>query len=174
MGTTGAIIAQAAAMGPRYASRLIEEIPAERFGRFASPGGQVVEANHPAFILGHLCLYPQQVLDFLGQDPAPIKPPENYTELFSKKAKCQDDADGSLYPHKEELVAFFMNAHEAALDTIREATEEQLLSGNPVDTPLRKVAPTLGGLLTFYLTSHVMTHLGQLSTWRRMEQMPPV
>ena len=170
---SGAMVADAARMGPRYAKRLLEGIPDERFARFSTPGGQTVTANHPAFVLGHLCLYPVKVLELLGMDPARAKPPENYEDLFSKNATCQDDPDGTLYPSREELVAVFEQTYASAIDALAAASEEQLNSENPVGPPMSDVFPTLGGMLTFYLTGHVMTHMGQLSTWRRMEGLPP-
>ena len=54
MGQVGEIIADAANVSQRYAKRLLVGIPADRFARFAAPGKQVVESNHPAFILGAL------------------------------------------------------------------------------------------------------------------------
>ncbi|MFK7736976.1 MAG: DinB family protein [Pirellulaceae bacterium] len=173
MSTVPAMIADAASMGPLYAKRLLGGIPEDRFARMSSPGGSQIQANHPAFILGHLCLYPQRVLEFLGQDPGVAKAPENYDAIFSKTAQCQDDSDGSIYPSADELTAFMEQSYSAAIDALRNCTDEQLAAENPVDNPMRKICPTLGSLLTFYLTSHFMTHLGQLSTWRRMEGLPP-
>ena len=173
MSNSSSMVADAALMGPRYAKRLLQGIPANRFARLASVGGQQIQANHPAFILGHLSLYPAQVLEHLDLEPLPAKVPEKYDALFSKDATCQDDPQGSIYPAPDEITTLFDSGYAAAIEAIRQATEEQLSAPNPVDTPMRKVCPTLGGLLTFYMTGHVMTHLGQLSTWRRMEGMPP-
>ncbi len=173
MGQVGATIADAATMGPRYAERLLGGIAAERFARFAAPGGETIVANHPAFIIGHLCLYPVKVVSLLGGDVASATPPEIYEKLFSKDAKCQDDVDGTLYPTREHLVQFFDRSYRAAIEALRQATDEQLSAPNPVESPMKHVLPTLGSLLAFYMTGHLMTHLGQLSTWRRMEHLPP-
>lgn len=173
MHTIGPTIADSAEMGPKYAARLLKDIPAERFARMAAPGGTTVDANHPAFILGHLCLYPVKVLELLGLDTTPAVPPPGFDDVFSKNAKCTDDETGTLYPAHEAIVAFFETSYAAALAALRSASDEQLLAENPVDTPMKQVCPTLGSLLAFYMNGHVMTHLGQLSTWRRMEAMPP-
>lgn len=173
MPPTGSMIADAASLGPRYAQRLLSGIPADRFARLSAPGGTTVEANHPAFVLGHLCLYPVKVLDLLGLDTSTAAPPESYERLFSKDAKCVDDPTQSIYPASEQIVALFEKSYASALDALRNATDEQLAAENPLDTPMKQLCPSLGGLLTFYMTGHVMTHLGQLSTWRRMEGMPP-
>lgn len=171
--TSGSMIADAAGVCMKYADRLLKDIPDDRFARFSEPGGQQIVANHPAFIFGHLCLYPQKVLEFLGQDTSPTEVPENYESLFSKTATCEDDPDGEKYPSQIELTEAFRTTYAAAIVALREATEEQLAAPNPVDTPMKEICPTLGSLLNFYMTGHVATHLGQLSTWRRMENMQP-
>lgn len=173
MASCGMTIAETASMGPRYAKRLVDGIPTDRFARLSSPGGHVVQANHPAFVLGHLCLYPVKVLEHLGVDSTAVKPPAGFEELFSKNATCQDDPNGSLYPPADQLMSFFDESYAAAIEAIRQAPDELLSAPNPVDTPMKTVCTTLGSLLAFYLTGHVMTHLGQLSTWRRMEGLPP-
>ncbi|RMF39461.1 MAG: DinB family protein [Planctomycetota bacterium] len=160
-------------MGPRYAQRLLADIPPERFARLAVPGGVLIQSNHPAFILGHLSLYPAKVLQLLGQDASDVLPPAEFERLFSRDATCVDDPDGSIYPPQSAIVERFNTGYARAIEAIRGAPDEQLYAPNPVDTPMRQVCPTLGGLLAFYLTGHVMVHLGQLSAWRRMEGLPP-
>ncbi len=174
MGQYGSMVADAATVGLRYANRLITGVPADRFARMSAPAGQTIVSNHPAFALGHLSLYPIKVLQLLGQDTASVQPPSNFEQLFSKDAKCQDDTAGTIYPSSDEIVAFFNSSYQAAIDALRKASDEQFTVDNPVDTPIKQVCPTLGAMLTFYVTGHVTMHLGQLSTWRRMEGLPPV
>lgn len=173
MGQFGAMIADAGTVGLRYAKRLLVGLPADRYARFSSPGNHVIESNHPAFILGHLSLYPAKVVSLLGKDPSAVTPSERYNALFSKDAKCEDDPTLTKYPSLEELSRVFVESYEVALNAIRDATDEQLAAENPVDTPMKQVCPTLGSMLCFYVTGHVNMHLGQLSTWRRMEGLPP-
>lgn len=172
MGQIGSTIADAALMGPRYAARLVNSIPNERFARLSNPGQQTVDANHPAFALGHLCLYPIKVMQLLGLETSEVEPPEGFEKLFSKEAKCVDDPDGGLYPPKDEIIRFFENSYAIAIEALRNAEDEQLTAENPVDSPMKQVCPSLGSMLAFYLTGHVMVHLGQVSTWRRMEGLP--
>ena len=173
MGQIGNLVADAATVGIRHAKRILVSIPADRFARFASPGGQAVHSNHPAFNVGHLTLYPLKVLELLGVDKTPATPPPRYVELFSKDAQCVDDAEGQIYPSKDELLEVFFRTYDAAVLALRACEDDQLLAANPVDTPLKGICPTLGSMLAFYMTGHVMGHLGQLSTWRRMEGLPP-
>lgn len=173
MGTIGAIIADAASVGIRNANKLAVGIPLERFGRFAAPGGHLIESNHPAFAFGHLCLYPVKVKQLLGLSIVDVSPRPGYEELFSKDAKCQDDVDGTIYPSGEEIMPFFNSSYQAAMDALRAASDAQLASANPLDTPMKQLCPSLGALLNFYMTGHVTTHLGQVSAWRRMQGLPP-
>lgn len=173
MTLSGALIADAALMGPRYAKRLLAGIPENRFARLSAFGGTSIQSNHPAFIVGHLGLYPVKVLELLGSDGASAKPPAGFSELFSDKATCVDDPDSTIYPSADALVPFFEDSHAQAIEALRNATDEQLSADNPVDTPMRTVCPKLGSLLAFYMTGHVMIHLGQLSAWRRMEGLSP-
>ncbi len=173
MGQFGAMFADAATVSQRYAKRLLVGIPVDRFARCAAPGKEVIESNHPAFILGHLSLYPVQVLRLLGQDTASVQPSDRFAKLFSKDAKCQDDAHGIIYPSMQEVSDVFFSTYELALTALRDATDSQLSAENPVDSPIKQICPTLGSMLGFYVTGHVAMHLGQLSTWRRMEGMPP-
>lgn len=173
MGQIGFIIADTASVGIRMAGRLVTDIPAERFGRFAAPAGQTIRSNHPAFALGHLCLYPAKVYQLLGQDPTDVQPPTHYEKLFSKDATCQDDADGTLYPTNAEIIDFFNRSYTAAQTILRSASDAQLSADNPLDTPMKQLCPSLGSLLNFYMSGHVTTHLGQISAWRRMDGMKP-
>ena len=173
MGQYGAMIADTGTVSQRYAKRLLVGIPPDRFARFATPGKQMIESNHPAFIFGHLSLYPLNVVRLLGQDITAVQPTDRFMALFSKDAKCQDDAHGILYPSMNELSEVYFKSYEVALDAMRGAADSQLVAENPVDTPLKQVCPTLGSMLSFYLTGHVAMHLGQMSTWRRMEGLPP-
>ncbi|MCC6507974.1 MAG: DinB family protein [Pirellulaceae bacterium] len=172
MGQIGAMLADAGTVGMRYAKRLLDSIPSEQFARTASPGGQLVPSNHPAFNVGHLCLYPVKIAELLGRNTDAASAPASYATLFSKDAQCADDPDGSKYPTKDELLQVFQRTYESAFEALRQCDDQQLLAANPVDSPLRNICPTLGSMLAFYAIGHVTSHLGQISTWRRMQGLP--
>lgn len=174
MGQYGAMVADAGSVSQRYANRLVAGIPEDRFARLAAIAGQTIQSNHPAFALGHLCLYPAKVLELLGRPGAAgVQPPSNYEALFSKTASCQDDPTASIYPSAAEIIDFFNSSYRVAFDALRAADDAAFAAENPVDTPIREICPTLGSMLTFYVTGHVATHLGQISAWRRMQGLPP-
>lgn len=172
MNTIGAAIAPAGQLALLYAERLVKGIRAEDAARFARPGGTPVSSNHPAFIFGHLGLYPVQVLRLLGHAPGPAAVPEGWEALFKNGVECRDDAEGRIYPQWEPLTRWFFDGYRAALAALAKADDALLCGPNPVEGRLRELFPTLGALLAFYVAGHTQSHLGQLSAWRRMMGLP--
>ena len=164
----GHMIAASCELGVSYAERLLKDVPAKEFARFASPGGQMVTSNHAAFVLGHLSLYAPRIVEHLGGDMTGIKPPGTFEGLFAKDVTCQDDPDGTIYPDQSVIVDTFFRGHRAAIDTLRSTGDAVFLEANPVSGPIRERFPTKGAMHAFYVGGHLMVHLGQLSAWRRM------
>ncbi|MEO1616090.1 MAG: DinB family protein [Planctomycetota bacterium] len=165
--TIGSMIAASCRLGLGYADRLLTEITAEQFGQFAAVGDQTIESNHPAFIFGHLSIYPCRVVADLGVDATSITPSDEFLRLFNKDATCQNDLDGSIYPGKDEIVAAFRAAHEQAIAAL-ESAEDAVFQTPNANEVMRAKFPTTGAMHAFYLGGHFMVHMGQLSAWRRM------
>jgi hypothetical protein len=174
MAAIGNILVDASSVAMRYAKRLTSDIPSEKFGRLATPGGVLIQSNHPAFVIGHLALYPSKAMHLLKLDPGATNPSERFVAVFSKDSSCIDDSSGTTYPAKDELLQFFDQAYTAVRQAIREASDELLLSATADDSPMKSLFPTVGAMLAFYIDGHVLMHLGQVSAWRRMQGMPPV
>ncbi|QDS90617.1 hypothetical protein EC9_48310 [Rosistilla ulvae] len=169
----GNMIADSLSRGINYADSLVKDLPADQFARFAPGKEGPIVSNHPAFIVGHLSIYAPRVVDQLGQDATAYQPTEAENALFSPAAKCQDDPNGLIYPGKEVLLDRFTTVYQAALTTLRNATDDQFMVPNPAEGRLRELFPTLGGMHAFYTGGHFMLHMGQLSAWRRMMGMAP-
>ncbi len=169
----GNIIGDSLQLCMGYAQQLLAGVPAEKFGRFARVGGHVIESNHPAFLLGHLSLYASRIVEQLGQDATAITPSEQYQQLFSKDACCQDDVNGTIYPPMEEIVSTFMSGYEKALEVLRAAPDEAFAQPNPAGGRMTEWFPTIGSMHAFYCGGHMMMHLGQMSAWRRMVGLGP-
>lgn len=167
MGAIGEIIADSCDMGVRYAQRLLKDVAAEDFGKFARPGGQVVVSNHPAFVYGHLSLYPERVIKDLDQDGSSVAASEEYQKLFSHEATCQDDPDGKIYPAKDELVERMIAGYEKASEVLRASDDALFTRENAAEGRMKELFPTNGSALGFYVGGHVMIHIGQISAWRR-------
>ncbi len=173
MGAIGEMIAASGELSIAQAERLLVGIKPEDFGKFARPGDQVVESNHPAFIFGHLSIYPHRVIAQLGQDATEFVPTDAYQTLFSPKATCQDDPDGTIYPPKDELVETMLAGHRRVNELLRESDDDQFQDRNPVEGRMRELFPTKGAAIGFYVGGHVFMHMGQLSAWRRAMGLPP-
>jgi hypothetical protein len=166
-------IAPGARLGPKYAERLLAGVSQDAYARFARPGGEVIQSNHPAFVLGHLSLYPVRVMQNLRVEPGPTAFPPDYESLFKFGVECQDDSDGTVYPPLEELKTLFFRSYPAAIEAVESAPEEAFAAPNPAEGRLRELFPTVGAAVSFYLIGHVQVHLGQLSAWRRAMGLPP-
>lgn len=164
----GDTIADSLRLSQSYAERLLTDVPADRFGRFAEPGGQTVISNHPAFIYGHLSLYAPQIVQQLDCDNSSISTSDHYTEIFSKNATCQDDVDGTIYPSKEEITSAFSQGYALVLECLENTSDDILQQPNPLGGTFAEKFPTVGSMHAFYVGGHMMIHLGQMSAWRRM------
>lgn len=163
MSTLFKTLGASAKMGRMYAERLLKDVPPGQFARKPVVGGQTIDCNHPAFVFGHLALYPQRVLTLLGEDPAPAAVPAAYTELFKAGAACTDDPTGTVYPAMKELTEAYFRTLDAALGALDRA--DDALADKPM--PEGSFFPVVGVAVAFYTNGHVMSHLGQISTWRR-------
>ena len=171
--TVGNIIAASRSAGMLYAERLLKDVNATDFARPARPGGHVVNANHAAFVFGHLSLYAPRIVEQLGGPVASIRPPTEFGPLFAKDSTCRDDPHGTIYPGKDAILDVFFRGYRTAIDTLRQTDDVPFSAPNPAAGPQRDVFPTMGAMLAFYAGGHLMNHLGQLSTWRRMMGLGP-
>ncbi len=149
------------------AEALLSGVPDEQFARFASPGGQTIEANHPAFVYGHLSIYPARILKAAGADASAVEPSGRFLELFENGVVCRDDPSGTIYPSRAEILDLFTSGHRAAIDCIAGLSDEQLKASHGIEGRMGEMFPTVGHVASFLLGSHTMMHLGQVSTWRR-------
>lgn len=152
-----------------YARRMLTGVTPLIFARFATPGNQVIESNHPAFVYGHLSLYPARIIEQLGGDPSSVMPPAKFQELFSKDAICVDDPSGAVYPVQEDVTDTFFKGYETCLELLRKTPDEKFQVPNPMPGRMTELFPSLGSMHAFYVGGHMMMHLGQISAWRRMQ-----
>ena len=167
----GQTIADSLQLSLSYGERLLKDVSADRFARFAEPGGQPVESNHGAFVYGHLSLYAPRILNDLGQD-AP-KVPTDFEQSFSKDARCVDDADGTIYPAMDQITAFFFEGYRATLEALKATDDSVFQRPNLLGGRMTELFPTLGSMHNFYVGGHFMIHMGQVSAWRRMLGLGP-
>lgn len=157
--TTAYYITQCLQRSVGFADKVLADIPADKFAHAAVKG-----ANHPAFIVGHLCLYPNRVFMVLGRNDLIVER-AGWPELFQAGAVCSNDA--SKYPSKDALIKAFNEGWNKVLEVLPGVDEATLARDNPVEGRFREIFPKVGTAVMFLCTSHLMMHLGQISTWRR-------
>jgi hypothetical protein len=162
------------ALALRYAESLLKDIEPARFARLPSIGGTTIHTNHPAWVYGHLSLYPGRVLAMLGRPGSGPANPPRFEDLFKGGTPCLDDPSGTVYPSMEAITAHFFAAMRAAQAALPSVSDEALARANPVEGRLRDMFPTIAGAANFMLGAHVMSHLGQVSAWRRCMGLGPV
>jgi hypothetical protein len=145
-----------------YAQAVCKDIEPERFGR--RPDG--VDCNTPAWVIGHLSVYPDRILELIGRADL-AQTDERYQALFKDGTASPDDPDGTHYPPKDELLARFIERTETAIGALAGTDDSVMLRENPVEGRFREMCPTVGAAAGFLLGAHTMMHLGQISTWRR-------
>lgn len=161
--THASSIVPMALLSLNYGKAVCAGIGSERFGR--RPEG--VDCNTPAWVIGHLSIYPDRVLELIGRaDMAQLKD-ERYETLFANGTASPDDPDGLHYPPMDEIIERFVSRSEAAIEGIAGADEAVFLAQNPAEGRFKQMCPTVGSAAGFLMCSHTMMHLGQLSTWRR-------
>jgi len=171
MGQIAQLIVAPAKIARGYGERLLAGIKPEQFARKASVNNKVIDANHPAWVYGHLATYPTKIAAMVGLDPAKFAAPANFEELFKDGTPCQDDAAGKMYPEMESITSAFFKTHDALFEALAGVDDAKLLVPTP-DEKARQRFPLLGGRVSFMCNNHLMMHFGQVSTWRRCVGLP--
>ena len=174
MGQIGTYLEVAATRMFNLGDALLKDIPAATFacqpvasaGSLGTAGSGLIKTNHPAFVYGHLSLYPARMMEFMGLNPGAINPDQKYQDLFSHGKDCLHDPELRTYPAMDELVARFKASHKAVLDALPRVDDAAFARETPHEG-MRARFPTVGSAVTFLLCSHTMMHLGQVSAWRR-------
>jgi len=124
--------------------------------------------NHPAWTLGHLVVSQDFALQLLE---APSAADPSWVRLFGSGGSPTDDRQN--FPGKAELVAALRMEHEKVAAAFKANFEKRAGSPNPFE-PLLLRFPTVGDLVLHLMTTHEAAHLGQLTAWRRMKELPQV
>jgi hypothetical protein len=148
-----------------YAEKVLADIPDDKFTHAA-----VASANHPAFIVGHLSLYPNRIFTLIGRKDLIVERP-GWPEMFQAGSPCH--ADVSKYPSKDTLVNAMLEGYRKVAEVLPQVSDELLAQDNPMEGRMRELFPKIGIALNFLCNNHLMMHLGQISTWRRAAGLGP-
>jgi hypothetical protein len=167
MGQFGDQIVRSADLTLWMAQQMLKDVKPELFARKPSFAGRVVDTNHPAFVYGHLSLYPARLMQVVGLEPDPASVAGAYPELFEAGKKCHDDPVGEIYPPMQEITGHFFRAYSAAVDALKTVPDAKYLEPNPREGRMKEMFPQVGGMVIFMVSAHPLMHLGQVSAWRR-------
>lgn len=168
MGQMGELLTVTTGRTMGLAKGLLTGIDAKDFAKQPMADGKVIDTNHPAFVYGHLALYPARVMAMLGQDGSAVACPARYDELFAAGVRCAHDPDGSQHPPMDDILSRFDRGYAALIEAVKNTDDATLTGPIQGNDRYREVFGTVGGAAGFMLHDHLMFHLGQVSTWRRM------
>lgn len=164
----GRMIANAGHISVFYAEAMLKDLTPDRFARLAvGSDGKRVQSNHPAWVYGHLAMYSSRCMDVLGLPQGVTARPAGWEELFKNGSPCKDDPDGTIYPAMEAIASHCLTGYKAVLAALPEVPDEVFSRPNPGEGRMKELLPTAGALVTFLTTGHPMSHIGQVSAWRR-------
>jgi hypothetical protein len=166
------MIATAGKISRGYAERLLVGVTPATFARKPSVNGKIVDSNHPAWVFGHLAIYPAKVAGMVGIDPAAFVAPAGFEELFKDGTESKDDPQGTIFPAMESITTAFFRTHDGLFQALGEIDDAKLLVETP-DEKARQRFPVIGGRVLFMCNNHIMMHMGQISTWRRCMGLSP-
>lgn len=124
---------------------------------------------HPAWIIGHLGFVANRVIAMCGGQSKIDT--EGWKPLFGGGSSPTHDP--GAYPPWDELKDIWRQGHADLNAILPTLGADALSQPNPNDR-MRDQLPTVGDFLSFVLTGHEAMHLGQLSTWRRVQGRPPL
>jgi hypothetical protein len=167
MGITGKSIAGAGNFTVMFGETLLKDVKKETFARKPVVNGKTIDCNHPAWVYGHLAIYAAKVCDLTGIPVGPAAVPAGWDELFKNGTPCNDDPTGKVYPAMETITSHFLSGYKHVISKLPEVDEAVFTKPNPGTGRFVEMAPTVGAAVAFMMSGHPMSHLGQVSTWRR-------
>lgn len=167
MGITGKSIAGAANFSVSYGEALLKDIKPEQFARKPVVNGKTIDCNHPAWVYGHLAIYAARVCELTGIAPGPTAVTAGWSDLFRNGTPSTDDANGQLFPPMEQITRHYIDGYKYLISKLPEVDDAVFAKPNPGTGRFAEMAPTIGAVVAFLMSGHPMSHLGQVSTWRR-------
>ncbi|MFO0011582.1 MAG: DinB family protein [Planctomycetota bacterium] len=125
--------------------------------------------NPPRWTLGHLAVYTDYALRTTG---ARFQCPKDWHRSFARGSESGNAP--AEKPSKEELVGKIVSGFEMVRARCQQVEHAQLDAPHSVPFLLASPLKTVGHVLSHLMTTHLASHLGQLSAWRRLQGRSPV
>lgn len=148
----------------RYLTQLVADITEDEMGEQPVPG-----FNPPRWILGHLAISTDLARRVCG---GRFHCPKEWHRAFRPGSLPVEDSvpDGTKEHYLEAVTSGFAAARAACRELSPEMAARPHGFAFLADTPL----VTVQHLLAHLLATHPATHVGQLSSWRRLRGRPPI
>ncbi|MEM1353615.1 MAG: DinB family protein [Planctomycetota bacterium] len=147
-----------------YGEMLLDDIAPEDAYKLICDGGV-----SPAWIMGHLGFVANRIIAMGGGEPKIDF--DVWQPHFGGNSKPTGE-QGDM-PSWDEILGVWRTGHADLAALMPSVSPELLASENPNER-IRPGLPTVEDFLGFVLTGHEGMHLGQLSTWRRVQGRPPL
>lgn len=125
----------------------------------------------PAWIIGHLGFVANRILAMCGGQPKIDF--DTWEPFFGVGSAPTGPADRDTYPAWDELKGIWRQGHADVSEVVLTLPVDKLNEPNPNER-MKASLPTIQDFLGFVLTGHDAMHLGQLSTWRRVQGRGPL
>lgn len=145
-----------------YLNRLLADMPPERFD------DQLADGLHSVrWILAHLAI----VADYgLKQLDLPFVCPMTWHVAYGPSS--QAGTSDRVKPTLEELLSTIEHGYSTLCNALRSIDDERLAVPHEVELLKNTALKTKADLVSHILATHFATHLGQLSTLRRLMGLP--
>lgn len=123
--------------------------------------------NHPAWVYGHISIYPPVMTAMLERKPFedPIK------HKYGRDSRpTSNRAD---YPPKTEIMSAFLSGHDRLAEVLGRVDPAVLALPIPLERWKQRF-PTVADAIAHLMLEHEAGHLGQVSAWRRAGGRPAV
>ncbi len=127
--------------------------------------------DHPAWILCHLCLYHPAILGLVRNEPFQDSSQRPDASRYDEGSTPVDDM--LQYLRKATLVEEFTQGHKAISAALGQSRPGALEAPSSLDR-WRQAFGTAGRALAYLMLVYESVHLGQISTWRRVQGLPCV
>lgn len=147
-----------------YLESLLTSLSDEQLDEQPAPG-----LHSARWILAHLAV----VVDYgFKQLEMPFECPRAWHAAYGPGTEPGTAA--RVQPSREELMSVINNGYSLLCDSVKNASESHLNAAHEVELLKHTVLKTKGQLTAHILSSHFATHLGQLSTLRRLMGFGPL
>ena len=139
-----------------YLFKLLDNIPEESLYE-----KQLEGFNSPGWILGHICIEGEDVLNHFNISFTPT----TWKHFFQMGTGEITSLDG--LPSKEELIDTFNERYTLLINKYESLSEKERLSPHP-SAFMKNLVPDIDSWFAHHLITHIAIHCGNIVVWKKM------